>query len=616
MLSPDGIKLAAAVVAVASLVVAMLTVSAYHSQRAVSVETFFVAAGLLALIVQTSVTPTRRGPFKSLLLPRLPIGGGGGIMHQRESFQDATAPAPPAAKPAPAPAPAPAAAAAAAAPASGTPTPTPAPATAPARPPPDNGTADLPSGGLAVFVTAFSAQSYSGSGKTWRNIALPTPVGAGDRQSCPDSKNDSRDFAFSTVPSFKPDSGFTTSSNPLVGPMCHMLGIDANQPFSISLVFQPSGDLPRDEDVELVALYANTKGNNGVRLSLRSTDAMEASGRLAAKMTLQIGTAEASSGAFAFDARRRYIVTAIRDRVGAKVLVVDLDAPTYASTQVLGDNSAAGVGEAIRLSNVEMQINPGGKWNVMLASVLLYGRALGEMDVGALYVHFRAKYQHFDPAAQRMAALEAARRKATECPFDAKTCAACGEVKDWSSSSDGAITAGKDCTSAIHLFCTANPKHPRCTCWDPDGKAYATTACQAYRGAFSGQAEVDAAALKAWRARALECPAAQAQADVAKEEALKQQQHQHQQQATLSPENINAIASLVRVLREPGHTASHEGGCSDPTHVHEHDHTKTCRHKHKHKHHHKHGDRDRDRDRDHDDDDHDDRSFWSKLWSW
>lgn len=439
---------------------------------------------------------------------------------------------------------------------------------------------------------------------------MPVPIGAGNNnnQSCSDNKNDSRDFVFSSTPSFKPDSGFATSMNPLVGPMCHMLGIDANQPFSISLVFQPSGDLPREDDVELVALYANTKNNNGMRLAMRSKDAMDASGRLTAKITMQIGTAEASSGSFAFDARRRYLVSAIRDRVGAKVMVVDLDAPSYASTQVLGDNSTAGVGEAIRLSNVEMQVNSGGKWNAMLASVLLYGRALGEMDMGALYGHFRAKYQQFDPSAQRLAAIEAARRKATECPFDARTCSVCGDVKDWGSSSDGAITAGHDCTSAIHLFCTSNPKHPRCTCWDPEGKPYATAACQAYRGAFSGQADIDAAALKSWRARALECPAAKAKAEAAKAEAERKQmqlQQQSERQSALSPENIAAIATLVKAIRDP--VQPNHSGCSDPTHIHEHDHTNTCRRiKHKHTHTHNRGG---------DDDDHE-PSFWTRMWSW
>ncbi len=745
MLSPDGVKLAVAVVAALAVTIGVFATSARgwigSDQDGAKGSALFISIALLALIVQVAVVPTPaiaasvRMAAASLMLPRLHLGASA-HPRRREAFEGEKTPAAPGAPAAPA---GPGAAAKAAPTQGGPAAPAPAPqapgvalgsaqeggdlvkaaeaveaaqaarlvqakqasadavrrlaaserpdvsgdaiaaATSPtsgqataASPasgqtiasapmsasggasgaPSSSGSGSdrppLPSGGLVVHVTSFDLASYSGkasSGKTWHNIAVPSALGAGAGDSCSGGELGGEDFQFRSTPSYSPSSGFSMAGNPLTGPMCHMLGIDANLPFTIAFVFQPTGDLPAQEEVELLMLSANTAGMTGLRVALKAPLApapgvaqpasASASTALTTTLSVRLGSADAVSAAVTVDKQRRYLLVVSRDSGGAAASVVDLDAATYARTNVLSGAGGGGASgpESIKLSNMDSLVNGGGKWNASLSALMIYARSLSDLELGALYTYYADAYNRFDPAFIQMQGVKAAAAALRACPYDVTTCAACAGVKDWSGGSDAVLAAGGEaCGRAIDRFCTANPTHPRCTCWDPNAATYTTASCRAFRGAFSGQAEADAAALRTWRARATQ---AQAQAQSCPDGPAATPSPAAVVTEILSPSNVSAITSLLDAIRGgPSDLHRHHGGadeeCKHHGHHGHHHEGKQCKagghhdkHKNKHEHEHEHGDGDEhggDRGQlplsrsIYDDDSGEKRSWWSKLW--
>ena len=140
----------------------------------------------------------------------------------------------------------------------------------------------------------------------------------------------------------------------------------------------------------------------------------------------------------------------------------------------------------MRLANVDATLNGRGNWNANLLAFAAYPRRLGDLEVAAAYAHFSSALLQFDPEHLRLAGLLADAAKARSCPFDPATCGACGGVKDWSAAADSVVTQGTECLRAIDRFCSANPQHPRCTCWDLANPEYGGTGCTYYRTVFNG----------------------------------------------------------------------------------------------------------------------------------
>ena len=370
------------------------------------------------------------------------------------------------------------------------------------------------------------------------------------------------------------------AANALTGPMCYQLGIDANQPFTVALVFQPSGDLPLQQAVDLLALFANTQGNNGLKLSMTAVPPVAPGAKVPASATpstlmtatisLALGSAAAATAQATFDMTRRYLLLVLRDRSGAGVSVVDLDAGAYARTPVLsGAGATGGSGaENIKLSNMDMQVNASGNWNANLSAIMMYSRALGDVDVAALYAHYKAAFYQFDPAFLVLQRAQAAAAAVHACPYDPATCGSCSGVADWAVTSDAVLSAGGPaCGRAIDAYCKAHPADALCTCWNPNGATYTSAGCRAYRGAFSGQAEADAAALQTLRVQQAQ---AQAQGQLLAQASLQQASAPSPAPASapasasvgdlLSPSNVDAITKLVDAIRGH-HSHHHRGGC-------------------------------------------------------
>ena len=414
---------------------------------------------------------------------------------------------------------------------------------------------------LKVYVTSMDPRSYAGvstSGKTWRNVAPATATAkqVGCAISGGGSQQTDMDFHFVQTPTFSPTGGMSLGENKIAGPLSHTLGIDGDGSFTITMLFQPTGHAPALDVVTAFQIFANASaGNNGFALTFGRGAALvssspsasgskktapqqqppqSADGLTTSEVFLQVGTASPVQCASPtrFDLGRRYLLAATRDKGSMSVSLVDIDAKGYAK-QLLLSGAVPAPTQRVSLANVDMAINGGGNWSANVLAVGVYASALGDSELGELYTHYTATLREHDPVYQAGKAQAELARQATACPFDASTCAACGGVTDWSAASPSIITSGgQSCLSSIDRFCTANPQHPRCSCWDSSSPEYGR-GCVAYRAVFSGKTH--------------DCPAVPAVAHATPPHAPPGPSIDLG--SLLTPANVDAVTKLIGAMR-------------------------------------------------------------------
>jgi len=354
----------------------------------------------------------------------------------------------------------------------------------------------------ALYYTIFDRRSYKkGSGRVWKNIAsapsTPTRVEAG----CSDA---SRDIEFGTTPVFEDGRGFGMRAVETTGPLSHVLDIDLDQEFAIVLVYSTvPGAAPApppagaQQPVSILQLFANTSNNNALHLrqgasgmTLQIADTNE--------VTLMSAADEAEAAAAAKGARAgtgmpgksdivMLVITRHSESSKLRVVEVDLQSSDYvARHQEMGTFSISDT-TRIPLSNRAMMINKGGRWSANLMEVRMERRYLGNREIQIYADRLRNQLNEYDPETVEKRKLERQLDKTRQCPYDDTTCAVCGGIDDWSSEAGGidsvAISGGKQCLSAINRFCSKNPKHARCSCWDATNAEY-DFACKSYRNIF------------------------------------------------------------------------------------------------------------------------------------
>jgi hypothetical protein len=348
---------------------------------------------------------------------------------------------------------------------------------------------------LTVYVTSFSAASYAaGTGsKVWKNVA-----GGAGKKGPPSGTTCNADgtvrdlsFTFKIAPAFSPKTGFALGSNTLTGPYSHQLGISGDMAFSVFVLCQLTGDVSKQAVV--FRMYANTINNNGCALVFHSAGPRQG-GMIAVRATLQLGNGDpvecvlqqggqgAGTAVLLLDPARRYLWAVTKDYGRLCVYMADVDSDACAPVRLL-DTPLVSM-PPLSFSNRDMTINDTAALKANLMCFGVYARCLVAQDVAALCGHYRALLRRFDPGyAALMSTLgEAAALKA--CPYDPRTCKACGGVLDWTDTT-AVLAAGETCRKYIDRFCTATPQHPRCACWNSANPEY-DASCRYYRTLFGG----------------------------------------------------------------------------------------------------------------------------------
>ena len=344
----------------------------------------------------------------------------------------------------------------------------------------DGNLADMPSG-LVMYVSCFLNKSYRGIGKLFRNVAVT------DMFPTPDAE---KNMYFRVDPAFSRRDGSSMSANSLTGPLSYKLDIKGDLSFTTVVMCQFTGITTGMSDVIMQRIYANTPDNNGLCVFMKSFAPM--SGNLiSADMFVTFGSAPpfrcsqtVPHSPLLLDTNKKYMIVVSKGMGKLKVTIVDVGVHTAYDSQVVLDEKLT-VRESVVFSNKEMMINNNENWNANIMSYAIFDRVLADTDIHDLYTHYTGIFRKMDPEYKAImnSLKEVVASKA--CPFDAVTCNACASVSDFTDPKL-IIASSEQCIASINTFCTANPSHVTCWCWDTKNPYYMTR-CKAYRGMFSPQ---------------------------------------------------------------------------------------------------------------------------------
>lgn len=337
---------------------------------------------------------------------------------------------------------------------------------------------------LTMYTSSLDPRSYDTKrgGKTWRNVAPFAPATAGSA-TCDGDKDSNLYFA--TVPAFTRGDGFVLGANKITGPFSHQLGIDGDRSYTVFFVSQLTGEVlpPNRGTVQVFKIFANTPGNNG--LSLLLTNGGRAGDRIKMDVVLHVGDVKpAIAQGVIVDPRHKQLWIVTKAQTRFRVSIVDLGAPQYERASLIDTTISADLMKSVVFSNVDMTVNGGGVWNATLTAFGMLSKAMDDSNTVALYTHYKRELQRFDPQYVAMQAKIAEAANLRKCPYNSKTCAQCGGVRDWTNMTE-VMAGGTTCLRAIDAFCSANPQHERCSCWSANNPDYNTT-CRAYRSVFNG----------------------------------------------------------------------------------------------------------------------------------
>ncbi|KAG2498118.1 hypothetical protein HYH03_003876 [Edaphochlamys debaryana] len=349
----------------------------------------------------------------------------------------------------------------------------------------DGGPLEDPSGlppGAVLYASTFMPESYLGSGKRWRNVIAP----AGG------INTDEKDMQFCVEPAFSRLDGISMNANSITGPLSHRMDITGDLAFTFVVLCQFTGVTSGRSDVILLRLYANTPNNNGYCIYMNNFTTMPGN-MISMDMYVSFGSlspmrcsqASMAPTSIMLDTTKKYMIVASKGAGRLRVTLVDVGVRTSYDSQVLLDSGSMAMRESVVFSNREMMINNNENFNANIMAFGVFNRVLGDTAIHALYLYYNGVFRKMDPeyaaVARSLRALEAAKL----CPYDEATCTACTSVADFTDDRN-IMASSTQCLSAIDSFCTMNPGHPRCWCWDIRNPYYGTC-CKVYRNMFTDQ---------------------------------------------------------------------------------------------------------------------------------
>jgi hypothetical protein len=393
--------------------------------------------------------------------------------------------------------------------------------------------------GMRLYASVYTEASLPAprGSKVWRNLVN----GAAAPASC---EQPSLDLVFANAPTLDRKQGFTLGRNSIVGPRSMDIGIAGDSSYAFVALLTFVGDLPDDgSPVSVFGTYANTPDMNGFSLELSRpavsgiSSGVEGGGAVIPFTgVLSVGGVQLTFRGDQYAATPEHVCLLVVSRGHARVAayLVDLEASSYSPATLL-DVPVPALG-SVTFSNVEMTVNGTANFPGRIATFGVLARDVPLAEVVAWYNQFRAVLEQFDPAYQAYQRVLEDANAAKRCPFDAATCAACGGVRDWTSTAS-IVASGQGCLNAYARYCTDNPGARKCECWDVASPAHATPTCAAMRATFSGTPL---------------CPAPPpADADRIEKDCAKKEDDADIIRDIVRPENIVATGQALALLRGP-----------------------------------------------------------------
>lgn len=348
---------------------------------------------------------------------------------------------------------------------------------------------------LLRYYTVFNSKSYKQDEVKWISAVNSRTWGS----------------SLSVVPSqsFHKAKGVQLGGNPIIGPLSNRLNISFNNPYTIALVFR-HGNLQSDpnalgvqqkndanrqiiDKMSILKLFANSPNNNGVELFIDQNSLKMVNNVQFGKLMFQFANYQPvvcrlspnddfisiieNTLCFFFIVRSestiRVLYTTTTD--GSLREIVKFVVPT----------------NDVTFSNKEMIINQTKNWNAFIYNVGIFGTALTDATLSTFFTHIKSIYTkvsdpNYGKMLQQYKKNQEKLSSFVKCTMDETVCSKCTDIKEWNNITQ-ILNAPKECTSAINAYCSMNPTHKFCECWDESSAVYTSNGCKTLRGALANE---------------------------------------------------------------------------------------------------------------------------------
>lgn len=333
----------------------------------------------------------------------------------------------------------------------------------------------------SVYLTVFNDTSFPGGGKEIYNLAYKEKEGT--------CKQSNRTFYLDTIPTFDKPNGLVMNTNRLTGPFSNNLGIDIQSSFTLFFTCRHGMFQPNTSEVEFLKLYANSNDNNGLAFFIPAQSVVVGPETQTAQLRIKyadsapIPCTVGTSQTITFDRTNMtsYFIVKQVDKLIVYTIVGDALTPTQLVSTSIEETTAT-------FSNKEFVMNRFKNYRGGIYQFGIIPTAITTEEIQRIHTHCLNQYKRvtsaeFIKVSSDYNAMLEFLKSFTNCPFNSETCKSCSTITNWTDTNQ-LVSSSADCRKAINTFCTNNPMHFRCKCWNTSSSDYNTTSCKMYRGIF------------------------------------------------------------------------------------------------------------------------------------
>lgn len=324
---------------------------------------------------------------------------------------------------------------------------------------------------LRFYFTVFDPRSYPAVGsKAWFDLAKHA---------------NNLECTFARIPNilnFNVQNGLYLGDNAVMGPLSSDLGINSGA-FTVFMLVRIQDLVPDNTPIDILRLYGNSQDNNA--LTIRLSEVSRSNVIQTAKLCIKVGGSPNWFYAkinenlnIPFDSQVVYMFAVVCQHSNIEVFMstsLDIHMKSVMKYEI---------SSTVAMSNKPMELNPSKNFNAYIKAFGGYDAALlpGELDVISEHMFMQEKKQDkaYMEEKTKAANMEMKMKALAECPYDTGTCAKCDSIKDWSTPK-ALMDASTECLAEIDRFCSKNPTHDLCNCWNNKHKDFASKKCENFR---------------------------------------------------------------------------------------------------------------------------------------
>lgn len=335
--------------------------------------------------------------------------------------------------------------------------------------------------GLVQYFSVFDKRSYIDGQKEWKNIIKIKGF------------NCDTSMTLTKVPKYFVQTGIELGENAMIGPLSNTMNIKFGSPFTIcfAATMKQLVSTSNKNMIEIFKMYANSPNNNGLHLYIPVDSIDTTNGNNSASLYFQFADQQPvlcklskQDNKINFPQNTLLFFVIVRQANSVRVLLINERTDKIEEIASLNFESSD-----ITFSNKELVLNRFGNWNANLFNIAYYNDALNDIRLTSFYMYIKDLYTKYnnpaylDAVQKYLDSLKAYTALKT-CPFPDSVCDQCKSVDDWSNFTS-VVNAPLTCKQAIAKYCSSNPTHPFCECWNKTSSKYTSTTCVLLRALYN-----------------------------------------------------------------------------------------------------------------------------------